>query len=184
MQLDLSSRDVPPRENGVTAAKGAGVIDADRAEVRGHDHRHRSRASPGTIDVIAIGEDGYLKFFTPEYEETDLDTLNAPEPRDVLRPGRGHLGAAAADGSTRRTRAGPGRAGGARQDRRHAAGRPRGGPLPPRRRHRAPSPVSYGLTDTDELRTATLVGPFFPGVEATYLLSLTDYGAPVEITRP
>ena len=44
--------------------------------------------------------------------------------------------------------------------------------------------VSYGLTDTDELRTATLKGPFFPGVEATYLLSLTDYGAPVEITRP
>ncbi|HYN66042.1 MAG TPA: hypothetical protein VES93_04080, partial [Ornithinibacter sp.] len=27
VQLDLSSRDVPPRENGVTAAKGAGVID-------------------------------------------------------------------------------------------------------------------------------------------------------------
>ena len=44
--------------------------------------------------------------------------------------------------------------------------------------------VSYGITDTDQLRTATLKGPFFPGVEATYLLVLTDYGAPVEITRP
>jgi lipoprotein LprG len=44
--------------------------------------------------------------------------------------------------------------------------------------------VSYGLTSAGELRTATLVGPFFPGVQATYLLSLTDYGAPVEITRP
>ena len=44
--------------------------------------------------------------------------------------------------------------------------------------------VSYGLTDSGELRTATLVGPFFEGVEATYLLNLTDYGVPVEISRP
>ncbi len=44
--------------------------------------------------------------------------------------------------------------------------------------------VSYGLTDTDQLRTATLTGPFFPGVQATYVVTLTDYGKPVEITSP
>ena len=44
--------------------------------------------------------------------------------------------------------------------------------------------VSYGLTESNELRTATLKGPFFPGVEATYLLTMTDYGAPATITRP
>ena len=44
--------------------------------------------------------------------------------------------------------------------------------------------VSYGITESNELRTATLKGPFFPGVEATYLLTMTDYGAPATITRP
>ena len=44
--------------------------------------------------------------------------------------------------------------------------------------------VSYGITESDQLRTATLTGPFFPPAEATYLLTLTDYGAPVEITSP
>ena len=44
--------------------------------------------------------------------------------------------------------------------------------------------VSFGLTDADQLRTATLTGPFFPGTTATYVLTLTDYGKPVEVTRP
>ena len=44
--------------------------------------------------------------------------------------------------------------------------------------------VVDALTDADQLRTATLVGPFFEGGDSTYTLTLTDYGKPVEITRP
>ena len=40
-------------------------------------------------DAIAIGETAYLKLFTPEYEETDLDTLNAPNPALFFDPAVG-----------------------------------------------------------------------------------------------
>ena len=183
VQLDLSSRDVPPRENGVTAAKGAGVIERHRAEVPGHHHRHHQGAGRHHRRH-RDRRDTYLKFFTPDYKKTDLEHAERPEPGDVLRPGDRHL--------------------------RAAARRPRPeGRRPDPRRHRRCSTkisgtlpgstvedlfhlgdgtgtfaVSYGITDSDQLRTATLKGPFFPGVEATYVLVLTDYGAPVEITRP
>ena len=54
----------------------------------------------------------------------------------------------------------------------------------PELKERLRADLTTAMKARDELRTATLKGPFFPGVEATYLLSLTDYGAPVEITRP
>ena len=107
--LDLSSRDVPPRENGVTAAKGSGVISATEPQFEGTITGTVGGVA-GTIDVIAIGDTTYLKLFTPDYEETDLDTAERAEPRDVLRPGRRHLRAAARRPSTPRTRARPARA--------------------------------------------------------------------------
>ncbi len=40
-------------------------------------------------------------------------------------------------------------------------------------------------SDSGELRRAELTGPFFdPGVDATYTLELSDFGADVEITAP
>ncbi|MGW5241095.1 LppX_LprAFG lipoprotein [Monashia sp. NPDC004114] len=45
--------------------------------------------------------------------------------------------------------------------------------------------VTYGLTDSGELRQVTLTGPFFgPGTTATYTLTLDQYGQPVTITKP
>jgi len=50
--------------------------------------------------------------------------------------------------------------------------------------------VTYGITDPGgELRTVTLVGPFFKGTTATpanstYVLTLDKYGAPVAISKP
>ncbi|MHB8273253.1 MAG: hypothetical protein ACYDC9_00560, partial [Dermatophilaceae bacterium] len=55
--------------------------------------------------------------------------------------------------------------------------------------------VTYGITDPGgELRTVTLVGPFFQGATSTpaistaatstYVLTLDRYGAPVEISKP
>ena len=182
VSLDLSSRDVPPRENGVTAAKGSGVISESEPKFQG-TITGTIKGVAGTIDVIAIGETAYLKFFTPDYRETDLDTINAPNPALFFDPTRGisTLLTQTADPVTDgRTRQGQevldkisGTLPGSSVEELLHLGDGTG-----------TYDVAYGLTDTDELRTATLVGPFFPGVEATYLLSLTDYGAPVEITRP
>ena len=44
--------------------------------------------------------------------------------------------------------------------------------------------VSFGLTDTDVLRKASLSGPFFPGATSTYDVTFDRYGEPVEITPP
>ncbi len=182
VQLDLSSRDVPPRENGVTAAKGAGRISATDPAFSG-TITGTIEGVAGTIEVIAIGETAYLKFFTPDYVETDLDTLGAPNPALFFDPAKGISALLTQTGDP--TAAGRTRAGADVLDRID-------GTLPGSAIEQlfhlgdgtGTYRVSYGLTSADELRTATLVGPFFPGVEATYLLSLTDYGAPVEITRP
>ena len=182
VQLDLSSRDVPSRENGVTAAKGAGVIDVTEPKFQG-TITGTIEGVAGTIDVIAIGETAYLKFFTPDYRETDLDTLNAPNPAMFFDPETGISALLPQtvnpedDGQTRSgkevlTKISGTLPGSTVEDLFHLGD------------CTGTFTVSYGITDTDQLRTATLKGPFFPGDEATYLLVLTDYGAPVEITRP
>ncbi len=184
VQLDLSSRDVPPRENGVTAAKGAGVISDTEPKFQG-TITGTIKGLGGTIDVIAIGESAYLKFFTPDYKKTDLDTLNAPNPAMFFDPATGisallpQTADPKADGQTRSgqevlTKISGTLPGSTVEDLFHLGDGTGTGTFD----------VSYGITDSDQLRTATLKGPFFPGVEATYVLVLTDYGAPVEITRP
>lgn len=182
VQLDLSSRDVPPRENGVTAAKGAGVIDPAEPKFQG-TITGTVEGIAATIDAIAIGDTAYLKLFTPEYEETDLDTLNAPNPALFFDPAKGI--------SSLLTQTTDAKAAGQTRSGQDVLARIDGnlqGALIEDLFHLGDGTgtftVSYGLTDADELRTATLKGPFFPGVDATYLLTLTDYGVPVEITRP
>jgi lipoprotein LprG len=45
--------------------------------------------------------------------------------------------------------------------------------------------VTYGITvPGGELRTVTVVGPFYPGATSTYVLTLDKYGAPVAISKP
>ena len=88
VSLTLTSRDVPPRENGVTAAKGVGVIDATEPKFQG-TITGTVEGIAATIDAIAIGDTAYLKLFTPQYEETDLTTLNAPNPAQFFNPATG-----------------------------------------------------------------------------------------------
>ena len=45
--------------------------------------------------------------------------------------------------------------------------------------------VTYGITDPGgELRSVTMVGPFYQGATSTYTLTLDKYGAPVKISKP
>jgi lipoprotein LprG len=166
----------------VTAAKGDGVVDPSEPKFQGTITGTVAGAS-ATIDAIAIADTTWLRLFTPEYEETDLATLGAPNPATFFDPAVGISSLLPRTGDARdagRTRSGKevlnrvdGTLPGSSVDELFHLGDGTG-----------TFTVSYGLTDTDELRTATLQGPFFPGAESTYLLTLTDYGAPVEITRP
>lgn len=182
VQLDLTSRDVPARENGVTRAKGAGVISATTPKFQG-TITGTIKGLAGTIDVIAVGADTYLKFFTPDYKKTDFDTLNAPNPAMFFDPATGISALIPQTASPKddgQTRAGTevldkvsGTLPGSTVEDLFHLGDGTG-----------TYAVSYGLTGADQLRSATLTGPFFPGVQATYVVTLTDYGTPVEITSP
>jgi lipoprotein LprG len=182
VQLDLTSRDVPPRQNGVTRAKGAGVISATEPKFQG-TITGTIKGVAGTIDVVAIGADTYLKFFTPDYKKTDFDSFNAPNPALFFDPATGisallpQTASPRADGKTRAgtevlDKVSGTLPGSTVEDLFHLGD------------GTGTYAVSYGITDADQLRNATLTGPFFPGVQATYVVSLTDYGTPVEITSP
>ena len=182
VQLDLSSRNVPARENGVTRATGAGVIDLTTPKFQG-TITGTIKGLAGTIDVIAIGADTYLKFFTPDYKKTDFDTLNAPNPAMFFDPATGISALLPQTANPRddgQTRAGTevlstisGTLPGSTIDQLFHLGDGTG-----------TYAVSYGLTDANQLRNATLTGPFFPGAPATYVVTLTDYGTPVAIASP
>ena len=180
--LDLTSGDVPPRENGVTAAKGSGVIDPAEPKFAG-TITGTIEGVAGTVDLICIGDTAYMKFFTPDYVETDLDTLNAPNPALFFDPAKGISSLLTEATATRA--AGKTRAGSEVLDKVD-------GTLPGSRIAElfhlgdgtGTFTVAFGLTPQDQLRTASLTGPFFPGTTSTYVLTLTDYGKPVAVTRP
>jgi lipoprotein LprG len=182
VNLALSSKDVPPRENGVTAARGVGVVSQTEPKFQG-TITGTVQGVAGTVDVVAIGDTTWMKFFTPDYEKADLSTLGAPNPATFFHPGDGISSLLTA---TQDPEAGA--------DTRSADEvlHTIRGTLPGAKvtdvlglgDGTGTYQVVYGLTDDGQLRTATLTGPFFPGAPATYTLVLTKYGSPVEIASP
>jgi lipoprotein LprG len=182
LTLELTSTGVPPRQNGVTAAKGQAVVSATEPKFSG-TVTGTVRGVPGQVQVVAIGETTWVKFFTPDFEKTDLATLGAPNPATFVDPEMGIstlLGATAGATSGGEIRAG-------REILRTVKGTLSGKRVTDLFRlgdGTGTYTVTYGIAAGDELRTATLVGPFFAGKEATYALTLTKYGEPVAIARP
>ncbi|MGG5257765.1 LppX_LprAFG lipoprotein [Phycicoccus avicenniae] len=182
LTLDLTSTDVPATQNGVSAAKGQGVVDAAEPKFKG-TITGTVRGVAATVDVIAVGKDAYLKLFTPDFEKFDLSTLNAPNPATFFDPAAGIAGLLPKTASP--TTGGQVRAG-------KEVLTQISGTLPAQEVSdlfhlgdgTGTYKVTFALTEADQLRTATLVGPFFEGTTSTYTLTLTDYGSPVEITRP
>lgn len=182
VRLDLVSTDVPATRNGVTAATGQGAISPTEPKFKG-TITGTVRGVAATVEVVAVGKDTYLKLFTPDFRPFDLSTLNAPNPATFFDPAKGIsslLPDTASPTAGGKVRAGrdvlsqvSGTLPAARVDELFHLGDGSG-------QYR----VTYGLTDQDELRTATLVGPFFAGGDSTYTLTLSEYGAPVAITRP
>jgi lipoprotein LprG len=182
VSLDLSSRDVPPRENGVTAAQGQGVVSEAEPKFKG-TITGTIEGVAGTVEVIAVGDTTWMKFFTPDYEETDLTALGAPNPATFFHPGDGIsslltatedpvAGEDAREGQEVLSTISGTLPGAQVTDLLHLGD------------GTGSYQVTYGLTENDQLRTATLTGPFFPDTTSTYLLVITEYGSPVEIDRP
>jgi lipoprotein LprG len=182
MTLELTSREVPPRETGVTAAQGDGVVSETEPKFRG-TITGSIEGTSGNIEVVAIGDTTWMKFFTPDYEETDLSTIGAPNPAQFFHPGDGL--------SSMLTATEDPVAGSDAREGEEVLGTISGtlpGAIVSDLLHLGDGTgsydVVYGLTENDQLRTAKLTGPFFPDSTSTYVLVLRDYGSPVEITRP
>jgi lipoprotein LprG len=182
VQLTLSSKDVPADVNGVTGATGVGVVSSTEPRFKG-SITGTVKGIAGTVDLICIGDAAYMKFFTPDYVETDLATLGAPNPSVFFNPDKGVstlLTDASDPAKGEQIRSGDevldrytGTVPGSRIKQLFMLGDGTG-----------TFTVTFGITAKDQLRTAVMTGAFFDTTTATYTLRLTSYGTAVEITRP
>ena len=181
VNFTLESKGLPSKAVGVSGARGTGVFTPPsfkgtlNATVGG---------ITGNVDVIAVEQDVYMKFFTPGYAKIDPKTYGAPNPAQLFDTSTGvtslvdktqglKAGATVRDGSDV-LKTFEGTVPGTAVADLFVIG-DRSGTFD----------ITYGVTDTDkELRTVVLEGPFYSGSTATYTLHLERLAAPVAISRP
>ncbi|QGN58744.1 LppX_LprAFG lipoprotein [Nostocoides sp. HKS02] len=83
VSLDLEATGLPSKAVGVSAAKGTGLFSPP--SFKGTLNATVSGIT-GTVDVIAVDQDVYLKFFTPGYAKIDPKTYGAPNPAQLVQP--------------------------------------------------------------------------------------------------
>lgn len=177
----LEATDLPSKAVGVSAAKGTGLFTPPsfqgtlNATIAG---------VTGTVDVIAVEQDVFMKFFTPGYNKIDPATYGAPNPAQLFNK---QTGITALIGKTQSLAKGDkvrdgsdvlasftGKLPGAAVADLLVIGD-----------RSATFDVTYGVTQSgQELRTVVLKGPFYPGATSTYSLRLKSLPQPVAITRP
>ena len=181
LHLTLRSSGIPESANGVLGADGTGT---------------HAPAFKGTLDariggfqvkveVVSLDKVLYLKLpFTTEFVQADPKTYNAPDPAQLFASDGGVTSLMTAttnpvEGKTTREGA--------------DVLKTITGKLPGESVVKLLNvgdatktfDVTYGITDPGgELRTVTVVGPFYQGATSTYVLTLDKYGAPVDITKP
>jgi lipoprotein LprG len=136
------------------------------------------------VDVIAVEQDVFMKFFTPGYNPIDPADYGAPNPAQLFDTKAGitslvdrtqgvEKAATVRDGADVLATVKGTLPGEAVADLLVAGDRA------------ATFDVTYGITDRGgELRTVVLSGPFYQGASSTYTLRLKRLDQPVEITRP
>lgn len=176
----LEATGLPSKAIGVSGAKGTGVFTPPsfkgtlNATVAG---------VTGTVEVIAVEQDVYMKFFTPGYNKIDPATYGAPNPAQLFNKQTGVTslisktqspakGGQVRDGSEVLTSF-TGKVPGDAVADLFVIG-VRSGTFD----------VTYGVTAEKQLRTVVLKGPFYEGSTSTYSLRLTSLASPVAITRP
>ena len=188
LHLTLRSSGIPETANGVLAADGSGTpAPAFKGTLDA-----RIEGFEAKVEVVAIDRLLYLKLpFTTEFAETDPKQFNAPNPALLFAKEGGVTSLMTATTNPvvgKQTRAGAdvlttitGKLSGASVVKLLNFGDAA-----------KTFDVTYGITDPGgELRTVTMVGPFFKAATAsstaptsTYVLTLDKYGAPVAISKP
>jgi lipoprotein LprG len=191
MHLTLRSSGIPESANGVLGADGSGT----HAPAFKGSLDARIAGFQVKVEVVAIDKLLYLKLpFTTEFAPADPKEYNAPDPALLFAKDGGITSLMTAttdpvEGKTTRSGA---------DVLKTITGKLPGASVVKLLNFGDPAKtfdVTYGITDPGgELRSVTLVGPFFDGatstpatsttVTSTYTLTLDKYGAPVEISKP
>lgn len=182
VSFTLDSEGVPDDVNGVSAADGSGVIDSAEPKFSG-SITGRVQGVTGSLEVIAIGQEAWMKFFTPGYEPVDLATLGAPNPAMFFHPTDGLPSLLAA--TTDLASEGQKRQGSDIIN--EVSGSVPAAPVKELLElgdGTGEYDAVYGITDDGELRTIEVTGDFYEGATSTYSIVVKDYGKTVEITRP
>ena len=186
MHLTLRSSGVPDSVNGALGADGSGT----HAPAFKGTLDARISGFQVKVEVVALGEVLYVKLpLTTGFTQIDPKKYHAPNPAQLFATEGGIASLMTATTNPvegKQTRAGAevlrtitGKLAGDRVVKALSIGNAT-----------KPFDVTYGITDPGgELRTVTVVGPFYQGatstpVTSTYVLTLDKYGAPVEISKP
>ena len=181
MHLTLRSSGIPESANGALGADGSGT----HAPAFKGTLDARISGFQAKVEVVAIDKLLYVKLpFTTEYAQVDPKAYNAPDPAQMFAPVGGITSL-----MTSTTNLVQGKT------TRHGADvlKTISGKLPGASVAKLLNigdatktfDVTYGITEPGgELRSVTMVGPFYQGATSTYILTLDKYGAPVEITKP
>lgn len=181
LEMSLATKELPQGTTGLLSAEGQG----------NHDPAFEGTVTVVTggtsldADVVSVDGELYVKTgFSPRFMTFDPDSLGAPDPAGLLDPEEGvsRILELTEDLS---------------QDGRSRDGEDVlttvAGTLPgdvvssilPTADETGSFSVRYRLTDEDELRDASISGPFYEGADdVTYRLSLVASGDPLEITAP
>ena len=177
----LTSTGLPSKAIGVSGAKGTGLFKPP--SFQGTLNATVSGVT-GTVDVIAVEQDVFMKFFTPTYNKIDPADYGAPNPAQLFNT---QTGITALIGKTAKVAAGPDKREGSDVLKTFTGTLPgsaiadllvigvRSGTFD----------VTYGVTTPGkQLRSVVISGPFYAGSTATYTLGLKSLAQPVAITRP
>jgi lipoprotein LprG len=177
----LTSTGLPGKAVGVSGAKGTGLFRPP--SFQGTLNATVSGVT-GTVEVIAVEQDVYMKFFTPTYNKIDPADYGAPNPAQLFDT---QTGITSLIGKTQKLAAGP--------DRREGSdvlktftGKVPGSAVADLLKigdRNGTFDVTYGVTTPGkDLRSVVLSGPFYTGSTATYTLGLKSLAQAVAITRP
>lgn len=180
--ITLTSEDVPKNSEGVTAADGVGAFDATTPKFKG-TVTGTLQGVAGDFDVIAIGDEMWIKFFTPNYVPLDLEAIDALNPAGLFNPTTGLP--SLLEKTTEIAAGEQQRDGDDVLD--IITGTLSGELISSLLKLGEPDStfdVTYGISADGELRKAVLTGDFFPGATSTYTFMVKDYGTSVDIERP
>ena len=180
LHLTITGKDLPSSFDGVVSADGVGT----HAPAFKGTFQVRVGTTQASAAIVAVDGKTYAKLpFTSLYAAVSPSSLGAPDPAQLFTPATGITSLLTAT-----------------QDPKAAGQKRQGadvlttytGTLPGQTVHdllvvgesTSSYAVTYGITGTGELRTVSLTGPFYAGTTSTYDVTLDQYGAPVEITKP